>query len=323
VAEKAHAPAFLGLGIPIVAVAEADSERRALAARTLPGARTYHGLEELLEREPSLDFMDIATPPFLHGKQVLSALEHGLHVLCEKPLTLDLKEFDLIKNRSAASGRAVYTIHNWAHSPQWLTIAEIAASGRLGELRHAELHVLRTQPASDAMGGGWRCQARLAGGGVLVDHGWHSLYLLHRLLRSPATGASAALRRPSRDAVEEEATLLLEFRQATALVHLSWRAPERSNTALLIGTRGILDLKDDEIILKSGGAEERFPFPEKLSAGSAHPAWFLGMLEETLRGIADSSPGNLAEAAFCLEAISRAYASQGQPAAPREEVAPA
>ena len=56
------------------------------------------------------------------------------------------------------------------------------ASGRLGAVRHAEIRVLRTRPSLSASPNDWRRDPAISGGGIFVDHGWHNLYLMRRLL---------------------------------------------------------------------------------------------------------------------------------------------
>lgn len=208
VAEKAHLPAFKERGIDIVAVAEANAQRREAAKALLPQARLYDTYEALLETEKELAFVDIATPPFLHHKQVSAALARGLDCLCEKPLALAPEELEALRRAATAAGRVVFTVHNWAYSPQWLKIQALAQSGVLGELRHVELHALRTQPAGGALPDDWRRQAAQAGGGILVDHGWHNLYLLHRLVKAKPTRVMASLH-PATGGVDEESTVFL------------------------------------------------------------------------------------------------------------------
>jgi len=138
VAEQAHAPAFAGHpDFSIAAVADESRTRLSAARSVFPNARAYPSLDDLWREEKGLDFVDIATPPFLHGPQVLAALKRGWHVLCEKPLTLEPDEFAAIRREASASGRAVYTVHNWAYSPQWRKIFELVASGALGRIRRA------------------------------------------------------------------------------------------------------------------------------------------------------------------------------------------
>jgi predicted dehydrogenase len=319
VAQNAHAPAFRGReDFNIAAVADADPERLRLAAAALPGVRTYPSLEALLAAENNLDFVDLATPPWLHGKQVLAALDRGLHVLCEKPLTLSREEFRRVAARSRLRGRTVFTVHNWAYSPIWTKLRELVTSGALGEVRHVQLHALRTKPAANAGPGDWRTDAHLAGGGILVDHGWHNLYLLRRCLNGSSAAplqTQASFHRPTPGAAEDEATVFYAFPAATALLRLSWRAAARSNWALLQGSDAALELRDDHLLLTRGTAPpQRFDFPQKLSAGSAHPEWLSAMLPDFYDEVTDlgARGRNLEEAGFALDLIRRAYGAGGE-----------
>ena len=313
VAEKAHAPAFKADGrFQIVAVVENLGERGALAKETFQKVRLYSSVEELFYKEPSLDFVDIATPPFLHARQSLLALQKGCHVLCEKPLTLSPEEFATLKRQASAADRALFTVHNWAHSPQWLKIFELTRSGALGSVRRAALEALRTKPAASAMPGDWRRDASLAGGGILVDHGWHNLYLIHRLFGAAVSRVSVdRFQAPRGGGAEDEVSVSFEFAPgALASLHLSWRARLRSNSAEITGDRGALKLDEAGLRLSTAeGRSESFAFPERLSQGSAHPEWFAFMLQD-FKAAVENSPTrarNLAEAQFCVDAIARVY----------------
>ncbi|HVE14367.1 MAG TPA: Gfo/Idh/MocA family oxidoreductase [Elusimicrobiota bacterium] len=308
VAEKAHLPAWSKAeGLRLSAVAEADPARRALAQKLLPEARAYASLEELLAREKGLAFADIATPPFLHGKQALAGLEAGLHVLCEKPLTLDRAELEALKAAAARSDRALFAVHNWKHAPLLAKLRELAASGAVGRLRHFEWHVLRNQPAVTA-GANWRTDARLAGGGILVDHGWHAAYLLCALLGGRPRRVAGSLKAAAGAQAEDEATFLGEYPNGTGLAHMTWRSPERGHRGVLYGETGSIELGDDALVLR-GASTEKFAFPEALSKGSAHPDWFAGSIADFAAAIADPAKRreNLVEVEACLDVLEAVY----------------
>ena len=69
--------------------------------------------------------------------------------------------------------------HNWKHAPAYRRARELIAQGSLGDLRYLSLARLRSGPAgaggSNVGGERWRLSA--AGGGILIDHGWHVFYL--------------------------------------------------------------------------------------------------------------------------------------------------
>jgi predicted dehydrogenase len=183
---------------------------------------------------------------------------------------------------------------------------DIAASGEIGEIRHVELHALRRAPAAEALPGSWRLDPALAGGGILVDHGWHNLVVIRRLLGGPARRVCARLTgRP----VDREATVYIEFPDATALMHLSWLAAERANRGVVYGTRGAVELLDDKLrVAPVGGSARLETFPEKLSASSSHPEWFEAVLTgfDAALKAPDRAADNLAEAEFCAAVIHRA-----------------
>ncbi len=240
---------------------------------------------------------------------MLDGLKARLHVLCEKPLTLDPEAYAAIRAEAAKRGVCAYSVNNWAHSPQWSLLLKTAASGALGAVRHAEIRVLRTRPSVSALPGDWRKDPAVAGGGILVDHGWHNLYLMRRLLGAGARLSSAVL--TPADSVDETATVLLEAPGASGTIFLTWKAAERSNSALVVGEKGAAELRDDELILRSGGHEETVRFPERLSGGSAHPDWLAAMWPAFAAECAGADRGaNLDEAGFCLETIRAAYGAR-------------
>jgi len=286
------------------AVADVTASRRNAAVRALPSVHVYDCHGEMLANEKKLDAVIVATPPLYHAEAVLSSLEEGLHVLCEKPLTLDPRTFERIEKSSEKHRRAVYTVNNWAFSPQWSRLLELCSSGRLGPIRHAEIRVLRTRPSVSALPGDWRKDSAVSGGGILVDHGWHNLYLMRRILGDELELAETVLQPAG--TVDEVATVLLKAPGASGTIHLSWRAGERSNSAFIAGEKGTAELRDDVLTVKAGGAEENIRFPEKLSGGSAHPEWLSAMWPSFETACIDGA-GNLAESFFCLKTIRSAY----------------
>lgn len=305
IAESAYLRALKGVGVVVAAIAEVSAPRRDAAARTVPSAKIYATHGKMLSIEKNLDALIVAAPPLHHADAVLAGLKRHLHVLCEKPLTLDRAAFEVIRSESVARNLTVYSVNNWAYSPQWSRLLELAPE-RLGAVRHAEIRVLRTQPSVSALPGDWRKDPAVSGGGILVDHGWHNLYLMRRLLGPETRLVSCVLSHDG--AVDDAATVFLAAPGKTGTMHLSWKAVERSNYAFAAGERGTVELRDDLLLVKTEGGEETIRFHERLSAGSAHPEWLVAMwpsfeAECSGRGRGD----NLSEAAFCLESVRAAY----------------
>ena len=118
---------------------------------TLAPIRTYATPEALLESESGLDFVDIVTPPHLHGRQTIAALERGLHVLCEKPLSLASEELEEASRLARKRGRVIFPVHNWKYAPLFRKLSELVRARAVGSIRHIEWHTLRTRPAAVAL----------------------------------------------------------------------------------------------------------------------------------------------------------------------------
>src|SRR5579883_1266604 len=95
IANSAHLPAIAQLHdeLELVAVADVRGEAAEKAAREYGAEDWYTDYRQLLAR-PDIDMVDICTPEFLHGEQVVAAAEAGKHILCEKPMANSLADAD-------------------------------------------------------------------------------------------------------------------------------------------------------------------------------------------------------------------------------------
>jgi predicted dehydrogenase len=302
VAEFGHWPAYASSGqCGIVAAVERVPERRAAAERF--GLETFSSLADLTNRR-RIDFVDICTPPAEHYSAAAEALRHGCHVLCEKPVFLHLREFDQVRELARAAGVAVAPVHNWKYAPIIRCAAQSMHEGTIGALRKLTVTTLRSNAASTA-GHNWRKDARLAGGGILMDHGWHAVYLALTFFAERPLDLTCELHRPSPQSAEDEAFLRLAFPSGVAEIVLSWNAQRRANELQLCGDRGEIKVMDD--VLAVNGDTKKFE--SALSAGSHHPDWFAAMLPDVVAafGVPGRSAALLAEATECLRTISAAY----------------
>lgn len=308
VARHGHAPAYAASReAKIIAVVDPTEERRQVAGDCLPGVATFSTIAELAEGA-EIDFVDICTPPALHGDPMLDALARGWNVLCEKPLLLDPVELEKARGLARENGRAVVPVHNWKYAPIVRQASELLRSGAIGPLRRLEIETLRIHDcaAADPNHPNWRLDPAMAGGGVLMDHGWHAIYLArHWFGEDPAEVEAASLQRPTPNAVENEATLTLEFPSGRAEIFLTWKADARKNRMRLIGDRGEIAIDDDT--LKTGG--ETVQFDRALSAGSHHADWFAAMLPDIIAAFRapETARESFDEATLCLSVIRRAY----------------
>lgn len=315
VAVHGHLPAWKAdRHFSILAVCDSDEARLTLASELLPEARRYTDLAVLLDAE-RVDFVDVATPSATHAEIIAAAVGRHVNVLCEKPLATRMEDCGRIRSAASAGHAVVFTTHNWKYAPIFRTAKRVLRRGEIGKITHVELQTLRVEPPGSAGGGAaWRLDPALAGGGILVDHGWHAFYLtLYALEAEPlAVSARVAKRKFVDSAVEDTANCTIEFPGTTAEIFLTWAADERRNSARFTGTQGSIDIADRLLTVSVANRPPvETAFAQPLSAGSYHPDWFGAMLEDfreelfeaTLRG------GNFREAESCCRLLELCYRS--------------
>ena len=319
VAVQGHLPGWLEQhDADIVAATDTWAARKSHLEACLPQAHWYVSLDDLLVNE-QLDFVDICTPPGTHAEIIQKALKHDLHVLCEKPLISQIGDLDDLVNLAAQKKRVLYTVHNWHQAPIIQKVCQLLQAGVIGEIQEGTWQTFRTKPAiaGDPQGCNWRVDPIMAGGGVLVDHGWHALYVLHSWFGQSPTRLRAQLetRRHTQWPTEDTATIWLEFPTGKGEIFLTWASDERNNRVQLKGTRGSLLIEGEWIVLTQSGhqsTEQRWQCHPALSDGSHHPDWFGGIVTGFLEAVGGNSQErdhNLKEASLCGRLIGLAQES--------------
>ena len=321
VAARGHMPFWQATpDVRIVAAVDSDPARRALFCKVVPDGSTYASLGDLLAAD-SLDFVDICTAPDSHAMLVEQALAGGCHVLCEKPLTIAADRTLRLRDCAATAGRVVHTVHNWLEAPVSRAVTALIADGIIGDVRSVEWATHRTQPAVAVGGDGvanWRLDPQVAGGGILLDHGWHALYCVGAWAGGVPKAVTATLenRRYRELAVEDTATLAVTYDTgATATVFLSWASDTRGNGIVVTGTDGRIVVDGATVTLTRGDQVEELAYPPSLAEGSHHPDWFARLGGKFLSSIGGSGESNLVEAVRCsllIDAAQRSSAEAGR-----------
>jgi predicted dehydrogenase len=302
--------------VTFAAAADARTDGKEAFLTTYPGARWYASAESLLRAEAELDFVDIATPPASHAPLIRQALGASRHVLCEKPLVLASGEIPELAALAAARKRALVAVHNWKHAPALAKVSEFVQGGAVGEVRRCRWETLRTRPAAaSGDGSNWRLDPAQSGGGILMDHGWHALYVIAGWLGTSPRSVRARLttRKHRSFPIEDTADVTVEFPSATAEIFLTWAAEERVNRVVIEGTRGRITLDGGAVRLLAGESPRTFHLPS-IAEGSHHPEWFGGVIEDFLSEVALPARrgASLAEASFCAAVMGLAAESSRQ-----------
>jgi predicted dehydrogenase len=128
-------PAMLrGEWCEVAGLASRDLDRARRAADKLGVPKAYGSYEELLA-DPDIEAVYNPLPNHLHVPLSIKAAESGKHVLCEKPVALSVaeaKELLAARDRNGVRIQEAFMVRT---HPQWLAVAELLRSGRVGELR--------------------------------------------------------------------------------------------------------------------------------------------------------------------------------------------
>ncbi len=168
--------------VQVVALAGLEDERREQLANTYTIPHLYQNYEELLERT-DLDAISIAVPNYLHAPIAISALERGLHVLCEKPLARNSTEAEEMVQAARKANRVLQVVFNHHERGDVQTLKRYIDEGRLGHIYYVKGYWMRRRGIPGA--NSWFVSKEKAGGGPLIDLGVHILDIGLFLLNEP------------------------------------------------------------------------------------------------------------------------------------------
>jgi predicted dehydrogenase len=210
----------------------------------VPTESQYERYGAMLEEE-ALDAVLIGTPHTLHYEQILTAMEHDLHILCDKPLTTDLDDARDLVARDGAREETLMVGYQRHLCRAFVEARERwVEAGRVPDWITAEI----SQDWVDRFEGTWRMNPDLSGGGYLYDTGSH---LLDSILWSTGLTPTAVAAEMNfvEDNVDGRAHVTIRFQEGTtASVTCSGETPcMREHIHLWDETGGTyLDSKDWE-----------------------------------------------------------------------------
>lgn len=301
----------------IIGVVDPSLPRRRAASRYFPTATLFSSVEHALASLNDLDFVDICSPPTAHLAGLISCLQANLFVICEKPLVCSRREAELLIAHLEQSSGALYPAHNYAFAPAMQQLIEIS-SGTTGKLLSARFDIQRVGHARGVAEWipDWRRLPRISGGGILLDHGPHSIYLASRLAGQVPDSVECILARPRVGRfcdTEDQAHLNLWFGSVSFEINLSWRANDRSTSYLLRGTECDVSLNGDILEVRAEGATDRHHIRSDFD-DPRHGRWFCDLLNDAY--IVMDSPERasrlVGEAFTTMAVLDAAYRSAGQ-----------
>lgn len=245
------------------------------------------GSYEAMLASGQIDAIYISLPNHMHAKWTIRALEHGIHVLCEKPFALTLEEVDRMIDASRRTGRVLAEAFMYRHHPQMKIMGEWVHSGRIGEV--ALVRGMFNFNLTD------RPNIRLmpeTGGGALWDIGVYPVSFAQYIMGGPPTRVAGEQWLGETGVDEVFSGQMFYANGAVAQIACSFRTPFHTS-AEIIGTQGHLTLNRPFIFGNDGaprqllfhppdGAPQPIPVPDR--------ELYIGEVEDMHAAILDGAP---------------------------------
>lgn len=178
-AKEAMLPAFAHIqDAEVVAIASARLESAQAAANAFSVGKAYDNWQMMLDKHP-IDLVCIATPTIFHAPMTLAALDAGAHIICEKPMAMNVEEAQQMYEKAESLGRIHIIDHELRFNPNRKKIKQLIEDGYIGRIQHANIANISAtwgDPASRPKNDWWSRDDM--GGGRLGANGSHQLDLV-------------------------------------------------------------------------------------------------------------------------------------------------
>ncbi|HET6907356.1 MAG TPA: Gfo/Idh/MocA family oxidoreductase [Rhodanobacteraceae bacterium] len=236
-----------GLG-EVVAIADADGAALESAVALADGARAHTSYASMLGED--LDGVVIATPSGAHARQAMEALECGMAVFCQKPLTRTAEEARAVIDAARRADRLLDVDFSYRHVAGVAQLRELIGNGELGELYAIELAFHNAYGPDKP----WFRDIRRSGGGCVMDLGIHLVDLAcwitgcaqAHALDAQLFAQGRALQRPIAE-VEDYASAQWRMGETCVRMACSWNLPAGCDAAIeasFYGTKGGASLRN-------------------------------------------------------------------------------
>ncbi|HUT32994.1 MAG TPA: Gfo/Idh/MocA family oxidoreductase [Planctomycetota bacterium] len=238
-----------------VAICDVDAARLAQFAAEckIPPENCFTDYRKLMAsaRKLELDAVSVALPNALHAPVTIAGLNAGLHVLCEKPMAMNVRQARAMLAAAKKARRKLMINFSYRFMPQTQSLKSVVASGAIGEVYYGRTAWYRRRGLPGF--GGWFGQKKLSGGGPVIDLGVHRIDMAMWLMGSPkpvsvsastysVIGARVAKEQRKTFDVEDIGGAFIRFDNgATLLAEASWAGFTQKREEMitqLLGTKG-------------------------------------------------------------------------------------
>ncbi|KYH41335.1 MAG: hypothetical protein AYL32_006200 [Candidatus Bathyarchaeota archaeon B26-2] len=218
-AANIHANAYKRLpNVDVVAVYSRTAKRAEKFAKDHSLKAWYTDMDELLERQ-DIDVVSVAIPNYLHAQAALKAIEHGKHVIVEKPLTTTIEDADKVIEAAKKKGVKLMYAENILFSPSMRRAKEIIDEGAIGDIL-----VVEARESHSGSHSPYALKKEYCGGGALMNLGVHPIGAALWLIDSPVDRVYAEMGNLYHKLeAEDHASLFIRFKNnSLATIHASY-----------------------------------------------------------------------------------------------------
>ena len=217
------------------------------------GVETYDDFDKMLA-DAELDGVFIATPTHLHASMVRRALEHGLHVFCEKPFVLDPVEGQELAELAASKGLVTQVGYHNRFVGSFQEVKRLLDVGAIGDVVGGLAEAYGPVVLKPA-GRTWRSKLA-SGGGALYDYAAHPIDLITWYLGEPSSITGNVSTIFSRE-IDDLVTATFGFPAASVQLNVNWsdESQRKMTTKIsLWGTKGRIyaDRQEVQVFLGAG-----------------------------------------------------------------------
>ena len=215
----------------VVCVIDRDAARLALVRARFPDVQVGPDAEPVLV-DPDVDAVVAATPTSTHHRLVKTALEHGKHVLVEKPITSDVDQAEELRSLAERAGRILMVGHVFLYNAGVRRVKQLLDAGKLGRVYYVSMVRTNLGPIRTDVNAAW-------------DLASHDISIVNYWLGAEPKSASALGGSWINEGIEDVVFATLRYPgEVLVNLHVSWLNPRKARDITVVGEKRMLTFDD-------------------------------------------------------------------------------
>jgi len=210
---------------------------------------TFKDYKQMIEEAP-IELVDICTPHYLHYPMAIYSLKAGKDVICEKPIAMSLEEADEMIYTARQMRRRLFISLNQRFLPYHKKAKEIIDGGAIGRPFLAVFNIMGNEFERMNDPDNWKGSWDKAGGGAMIDTGYHAVYMMLYFFGKPRAVSAVAKRLvvQAENKADDNSVAILEFDDkvlGTIAISYTIFSEAWKEMRHIYGTEGSIHIRDD------------------------------------------------------------------------------